>query len=252
MAQGPRLHLNLANCSRSVPISCVASYSDVISAVVLLRKSIDSHMLVRVWVFKPCVGHQSPVDPCGSVSAINAACCVWRWALQCVNMTLLETTARSDIETRWKIQMSDRQLLSICTSPIAAEVTYKYCGNIRDTIRPTFPVRTVICSMTLFLLRTVPAVRGKGEEQVLLLVKCETDETFKVTVFGKKLGWFLCQEVTTPSVCMLWLWWIYDAYILFCCCRKTVYWYLSFSDSPVYHVPSVLQWYNHFLLFVRL
>ena len=156
---------------------------------------------------------------CGCVSAINTACFVWRWDLHFVNTTLLETTARSDFETRWKIQMSDRQLWSICTSPIAGEVTYKYCGNVPDTIQLTLPVRTVICCMT---------VQGEGEEQVFLLSKCGTDGTFKVTGFGKKIGCFFCQKVTTPSVCMvcceevttssvcmLWLWGSDDIFSLY-------------------------------------
>ena len=144
---------------------------------------------------------------------------MWRWDLHFVNTTLLETTARSDFETRWKIQMSDRQLWSICTSPIAGEVTYKYCGNVPDTIQLTLPVRTVICCMT---------VQGEGEEQVFLLSKCGTDGTFKVTGFGKKIGCFFCQKVTTPSVCMvcceevttssvcmLWLWGSDDIFSLY-------------------------------------
>ena len=190
---------------------------------------------------------------CGCVSAANAACCLWRWDLHCVNMTLLETTARSDIETRWKIQMSDRQLWSICTSPIAAEVTYRYCGNVPHTIRPTFPVRTNICSMTVVYPEHCTAGQGTGAKEVLLLLQYPTDGTFNVTGFGKKLGCCGCQdaislyavavrklrrlqsvccvcvEVTTLSVCMLWLWWICDAYFLFCGYKRTLYWYLYFS-----------------------
>jgi len=68
-----------------------------------------------------------------------------------------------------------------------------------------------------------------------------------------------CEEVTTPSVCMLWLWGSYDAHILFCGCQRTVcYYYLYFCwlicthRHHSYHVPSVLHRYNHYLPCIRL
>ena len=61
MAQEPSFILSLANCNHSVPISCFASYSDVFSAVVLLRKSIDGHTYVPFMNFQPLRG---PPEPC--------------------------------------------------------------------------------------------------------------------------------------------------------------------------------------------